>query len=179
MPSIYAYSLDQYGLDSGGGGTIKTLQRGQSVIVANYDLATATISAVDTTKAILRIQYFSNESAANRAYPLGDISNSTTLNFARTNFGTGSITIWWEVIEFENVKTIQEGTTTDSSGNAVVNINEVNTAKSMIFYSFRSVSTNQSVPIFAARFITKTSISLQGTSVGQCYYNYQVIEFNG
>lgn len=181
------YSFRKVGTDflasnSGGGVTIKTLQRGTSVIGINQDLINVTISSVDKTKAIIRFGFFTNTNVASKAFVLSEFSNNTTLLFSRnTADSSATVTIYWEVIEFGNVKSVQKGSTSSSSSSgATVTISEVNISNSLIFYSFNTTSTIASGPASASRFTNSTTISLIGqiSGTGTNYFNYQVVEFN-
>lgn len=183
------YAFRKVGTDflassSGGGVTIKTLQRGTTVIGVNQDIVNVTITSVDATKAIIRFGFYTNTNVASKAFVTGVFSNNTTLLFARNvSDASATVTIYWEVIEFGNVKSVQKGSTSSavSSSGTNVTISEVNTSNSLIFYSFTAASNDTSgKTVEAARFVNSTTISLLGqpSGSGTNYFNYQVIEFN-
>jgi hypothetical protein len=127
------------GLNVGGGSNIKSIQSGE-LTLSGITTSTVNISTIDPTKSIIRVfcSSSSNYLRANKA--MGEILNSTQIKFTRG--GTDSdLTIYWEVIEFSKVKSLQKGSL---AGNANVTIASVDISKTLIFSSefFASAVTN-------------------------------------
>ena len=161
---------------------IKSIQRGTMSFTASDKTFTATISSVDTTKAIVRVSNFNTDGAAYEDCFSIKLTNATTITVARQYAGGGTITVCWEVIEFNNVKSIQRGEIVNNSSKpATATISSVNTAKALMFLSFSSCQMNSNPSYFMANYqiTSATSISIDGYS-GTFYstYEWQVIEFN-
>lgn len=82
----------------GGGGGIKSIQRGNNNITPTNNSATVTITAVDITKSFVSATGTSGETAA-YGMPRAYLTDSTTLTLARNNT-SNTATVSWEVIEY-------------------------------------------------------------------------------
>lgn len=82
-------------------GAIKSIQRGV-ITISGATGATATVTAVDTTKAQLR-QLGSSITAGSgsdaRDYASLVLTNSTTITATRANAGTTATAVSWELVE--------------------------------------------------------------------------------
>lgn len=157
---------------------IKSIQRGTSTISASNPSVNTAITSIDTTKSIIRITTKSS-SIFGASYDIckAVITSSTQLTFTRNTSNTNSITIYWEVIEFNNVKSLQSG----QSGFAVttVTVSAVNTSKSLLFSSGINNTTNTTADYynFGSYLIDSTTIGLNYPPGGLAIYWY-LIEFN-
>jgi hypothetical protein len=118
-----------------GGSNIKSKQSGK--VLMNGGTKTVTISAVDLTKAIVRITYAPSSQSnpsANAVTVSGELTNATTITFT-LNQTINNITVLWEVIEFNNVKSLQSGNWNNSLASSTLTVSSVNPSKSMLFYS--------------------------------------------
>jgi hypothetical protein len=165
----------------GGGGNIKSLQKGETSITASSSSTNITINAVDTSKAIVLISFFGAESVMERALVKAEITTSTNINLSRfSSASTNPIDISWVVVEFDNVKSLQKGNFTMSASPSSISISAVDTQKTLIFVSYNSNSTST----FANRSFlkhylsTSTSISLVNEGAITHHIHWQAIEFN-
>ena len=164
---------------SGSMPNIKTIQRGLSSPFNStaifYDM---TISAVDITKAIVKISQNYGQATDNKDTAIAvQLLNSTTVRFYRTaGVANTSTSIGWEVIEFNNVKNIQRGTDNSLS----VPISSVNLSKSMIFTSSTSGFGGVALSILLSCMYLSSSTLITVSNGNSSYLtNYwQVIEFN-
>ena len=83
----------------GGGGGVKSVQRGKVSIPTSANFVTVTITAVDTTKTMCNFLGVSCVADVN-ALTRMSLTNSTTLTFTRSNSSGASGTISWEVMEY-------------------------------------------------------------------------------
>lgn len=168
-----------------GGKNIKSIQRGSVSPFGDgagksHDI---TISSVDTSKSIVRLTYFPNGTSPATATVRISLVNSTKINLARfmDNYIYSGV-LYWEVIEFNNVKSKQIGSTSGSGGSPkTISISPVDLNKSLVFYSQYSTSTN-AAGVFARDsdsglgLINNNTLELTGQS--SSYIFWQVIEFN-
>lgn len=179
--SIVVNNLPQ----GGGGGVIKSIQRGIAKLdsVSSIDV---TINEVDTTSSIVVIKgltsfYGGNYRIFETIHSI-ELIDSTTIRIQRGSVD-GDCDVVWEVIEFDNVKSLQKGTV---SGLTVgvdndITINSVDVNKTMVFTSFRnSLGTSNSYELLQATYLKNaTTLTTKGvTGVDTATVNWQVIEFN-
>lgn len=158
--------------------TIKTIQRGTMTMTSTG--TSVTISAVDRTKAIIKAWVRINS----------DVSASPKRLLVKVNFFSDTIIqfeigdsilntfVEWEVIEFNNVKSIQRGLTSAISGSNNITIASVEINKATLFVSTKSdstVSNNSSTMVSGAKLTTSTNINIYLYALG--WVEYQVIEF--
>lgn len=125
-------------LRGGGGGGLRSIQRGTITIVGGGVLSnTATITAVDTANTVLVMLGQSSNSSASDirdSFARITLTNATTVTANRTSGvdAAASITVSFEVREyFPGVyRSIQRATITNSGGTAT--INAVDTSKSEV-----------------------------------------------
>ncbi len=167
------------GLNGGGGSNIKSIQRGSHVLY-NVIGQTITIGEVDLTKSIVKITVhadtISYAGPVNRAVKAKLIS-STGLNFSVNSAAPVNTYIEWEVIEFNNVKSIQKGDVA-LSANALksVTVSPIETSKSVLFISHTSSTTDGVGYLVSGKVTSPTNIDLRCMSVSNVYW--QLIEFN-
>ena len=83
-----------------GGGIKGSVQRGTITIGAGSNVATQTITAVDTSKSMINFLGFSGASvSANDSWPRISLTNSTTVTATKA-FTIGTVVVSYEVIEF-------------------------------------------------------------------------------
>jgi hypothetical protein len=92
------------------GGIIKSIQVGEVLIDSASTNTSVSISPVDRTKSIIlaSFRHTNAGSPANRVMVTSEILNDTTLRFMRESSGIVVNGIW-QVIEFKNVKSKQQG----------------------------------------------------------------------
>lgn len=181
MPTLQG--LDKYKVSGSGGSNIKSTQRG----VASYTGRTIldiTISSVDLTKSIVKVSQIHGFDTAAKVMIKAELTSPTNLQLTTVTAdgGASTITIDWEVIEFNNVKSLQRGSVSSSTtSETVVTISAIDPNKSIIFFSYKhtnAVSTDVSQTFLSAgRIINSTSIGLWNKKAGADFH-WQVIEFN-
>jgi len=158
---------------------IKSIQRGEYSIASNP--ATINISAIDTSKSIVRV--------TQRGYSLQQVlakvsfqsATQIKLDFSTINSANGDI-VSWEVIEFNDVKSLQTGlTSVNSNGTVNVAISDVNPLKSIVFITCSTLSVDVDATfLFTVRLTSATNIEFkrQNHSVTDTPISWRVIEFN-
>jgi hypothetical protein len=170
-----------------GGSSIKSIQSGTATIGAAT--TNVTIANVDTGKAIVIFTAVANSGStsidqADEFYPSGAITTATNLQFI-VNTYVQNITVEWQVIEFENVKSLQKG----SAAITGVGVISVNVALSAVAIAKCIVLTSYSTAIGSSidyrrrvvgKLTTTTNLNLFLTSNADgavSNIQYQVIEF--
>jgi len=166
---------------TGTASNIKSIQRGQAVFTSQTTI-NVTISLVDLTKSIVIVELQNgNETDPTAVFVQGKLNSSTQLNLSRQGVGnSNALSIRWTVIEFNNVKSLQTGTSGISTG--TVTISTVDPAKSLVFFSiscyvYPVVGTNAGDVRHSAWFNSSTQIELTFSGNVSTIYWY-VVEFN-
>lgn len=162
------------------GGNIRSIQTGIANLTTQttYNIA---ISSVSTTSSIVRVWTRGNSPFnTNTDSVSADITNSTQVTLSRNSGSTG-VTVYWEVVEFNNVKSIQTGTkvVANYTSGDVVTVSSINSSKSQLFCSvYDNVLNNSSFGYSEVlyRIESSTSIRLWGYGTSQTIH-YQLIEF--
>lgn len=170
-------------LGLGGGSNIKSIQRGSTNVVGSS--VNVTISAIDITKAIARVQ-FSGTGGNSNGYEQNvtiKIVNSTTIQITPSVSSSVTKTVHWEVIELNNVKSLQQGMASVSTTavSTTVSISSVDLSKSMIFYSFSTDAgaAGSQTMVLDVSFTNSTTITISYGGYGAPgRVAWQVIEFN-
>ncbi len=116
------------------------IQDGTTVLSNGSSSTTATISAVDTTKAFLTYSIRGSDTDPQDLWVTGVLTNSTTITFARE--GTqGDVTIEWAVTEFSSGVTVQRGVAAMSATPTNVAITSVDLTKSFPLINHRAGGT--------------------------------------
>ena len=151
---------------------IKSVQRGQIVITAGDTVEDITITSVDTTKCAIIIAQPSTGSGGIYGSGYFGATLSSATNLRLTVQSAYGATYDWQVIEFDNVKSVQSGVV--SSGNSVA-ITAVNLAKTILFYHNRTFDGS---PTGGQAYLTNsTTLTTYGFSSYQYTY-YSIVEFN-
>ena len=179
--------LKSHGIGVGGGGTIKSVQRGISTAFDNTTTTstTITISAVVTANSIVRV-YPGAIPGATSAYFYShavcvDLTNSTTISLTRERPDNKAPAIVWEVIEFNDAKTKQTGIATINDDTFIKNvtISTVEMSKALVFISWIGISANSSVnQHYVQPYLTSnTNLRIDTQSYYGLSVHWQVIEF--
>ncbi|OZB90061.1 hypothetical protein CJP46_35370 [Paenibacillus sp. XY044] len=161
------------------GGNIKSVQRGVTRFYgAGIISIDVPVSAIDIANTVLKTDVVSDTSSPAQAEVLGEIIDSTTIRFSinseTTTFETSAR---WELIEFQNLKSLQKGTIAGSGNSTTsVTISIVNTAKTITFMSYKSTNSSSSAVLKRASFVSNSSLTLY-TVTGASTINYFVVEF--
>lgn len=172
--------LSIHGLIGGGGKNIKSLQRGSHTMTATSN--NITINSVDISKSIVKISIKSNSATGNErvSFVLARLANSTTLTLEIDLFSAGIMpVVEWEVIEFNNVKSLQRGTFTFSATSTNVTITSVDTTKSVIFFSHtcQIASGFPGRSIMSGKISNATTLNFAQVQADSKSVHWQVIEF--
>jgi hypothetical protein len=163
-----------------GGIRIRSIQRGTTNFDGTVIQVDATINSVNLSSSIVRIIALrgTDQGVASRSTALIEFLNATTLRMSKS-VATDQLLVYWEVIEFENVKSKQSGKTFTGNG-LTVTINSVDVNKALVFSSLRNDSnTNGSVRPDSGFVLTSaTELTFRSTYVvGNTEAAWQVIEF--
>lgn len=162
--------------DSGGGSNIKSIQRGMGSLSTASGVSVAIpITAVDPTKSIALVFFkttsASATTAARNVLISIEITNATTITIAKNN-ATDTIEYVWQVIEFNNVKSLQKGTTAVNAATVNVALSSVNPAKSIVFISSTNSNTaTDNASIFYTSFLvaeltSATNLQFRSNDIG-------------
>ena len=133
--------LTKFKIDASGS-NVKSIQNGVlSVATSSETSFDVNISPVGPLKSvvILSCRLVSGSTALDKRYFFfkGSLTSGTVLNITRTLSSTSmSAEVSWQVIEFENTKSIQMGTSTDTATSVSIEITGVVTTKSVLFFSY-------------------------------------------
>lgn len=167
MPTVRGFDLL--------GGGIKQIISGTSYISSVSK--TITISEVDVNKSIIITKYVAGYGDSIYVYVASKIDNSTSLSFRR-GASDGSLYFSYQVVEFNNVKSLQRGEVSFSSQSTVdIIINEVNPLKSLAIVSHYITINGYGLDIYYYLYNSTTlRVKLPVTGTGVIYW--QVVEFN-
>lgn len=168
----------------GGGSNVKSIQRGSVTPWNNTTIATLDIiiSSIDISKSILIIHPMLYSNFSTHDCTGGYLKNGTTININRGSSTAANTTvIYWEVIEFKNVRSVQRGL---ANGNGFgigrqVTLSTINASKCFVITSQYDTTTNSTAAARAACGANITSsvlLELWATTSGRIYW--EVIEFN-
>lgn len=167
--------------DKKGGSNIKSIQRGSKIMTSNSN--TVTISSIDLTKAIPKITLIGKGGTSNPAacYVSAKITDETTLTLEMGGWDTTyAPTVEWEVVEFNNVKSLQKGSQAISAATTNVTITSINMLKSTLFYSYKTTSatlSNMSAAMGGGRINTATQLTFTQLNTDDKTIEWYVIEF--
>lgn len=158
--------------DSGGGSNIKSIQRGNTVVTAlTGDI---TISTVDLNKSIIKLR---PDGGSTSASPGTNFTwsvvflNANTIRITRTA-NSSHTTVYWEVIEYINVKSKQTGSRT---GSGTVAVSSINPNKSILEISWNSTNADYTALNSGYEITNATTLTIAGLSLNAC--QWQLIEF--
>lgn len=168
-----------------GGSNIKSIQRGTLQWTGPSGGQSVTISAVDTTKAIVKITFretVTGEPASQKCVA-AYLSTSTTVQFEMQD-PTALPFISWEVIEFSPaaIKSLQSGYSTGLQAQTDnIAISAVNLSKAMLFFSYSTGNTEtpQVWAMLAGYLSSATNIAFTQTGAARAKnVRWYVVEFN-
>lgn len=173
-------ALGSFSLDGVGGSNIKSIQSGTAAPTATSQ--TITISAIDMTKSIVKMTSNAGTgSNLSALMPKIVITNSTTLTI--TFQSTPPTTyLYWEVIEFNNVKSLQSGVTAIAASTSPnITISSINLSKSTLFFSADdgvTANTNYIEAAIMGKLLDTTTLNFSQSSSVARNAAWYVIEFN-
>lgn len=142
--------LRLHGLISGGGSNIKSIQRGTATMETGLTEKLIDISTIDMNSAIVMVSGCAyNESYADRAFVAAEIASNAQIKLIRGYSSTNNNPISWQVVEFNNVKSLQRGSillpfNSPYPPTVDVTVNTINPEKSMLCVSFHTVYSDNS-----------------------------------
>lgn len=165
---------------AGGGSTIKSIQRGM-VVLGNNTSATATISSVKLSNSIIQLHiggyYNSSEGYqyTSETLALGKFLDDATIEISRmSGSSTTAIQVYWTVIEFNNVKSIQKGDYTGCTSAGSTTISQIDLNNSFLIYSSKAADGNYRPLAFL---YSDTEIRFAIRTNGNGVIHWTVIEF--
>lgn len=168
------------GLDIGvgGGSNVKSIQRGVTTFSAIT--TNATIASIDLTKSIVKISFVPLNSNGQFGIVKAKLTSSTNLELKQIAF-TQATVVYWEVIEFNNVKSLQTGMISLTATTNTVTIAAVNTSKCIVFCSWDSndvsgANIKQGHCSYGLTSSTVLTVNQSDTVLHEI--EWQVIEFN-
>lgn len=131
------------GVVSGSFSNIKSIQRGSVITPTSNTVSITLPQSIDTAKSIIRIQFIVNRgyisSSAQYYFARASIVDANTIKISTSANLTAKMGRFeWEVIEFDNVKSLQKGSLTASTNGTEIPVStsQINIAKSLLFYSY-------------------------------------------
>lgn len=161
-----------------GNSNIKRIQTGQATITTGNTNLDVTISAIDTTKSVILVSPTGSSWYVDYDIASGVITNSTTITLSRgaTGGGVYGCTVYWTVIEFKIVKSLQSGSAAMPSSSTNVTISAVNIDNCLLFCSAKNSLHTQYALTMTYNLTTTTNLYLY-SSVTSTTVAWQVIEF--
>lgn len=158
-----------------GGSNIKSIQRG--VASLNGTSLSIPISNVDLTKAIVLIGFSSLSSTGAANQIQAKFSDST--HILLSIFQTTTVPVSWQVIEFNNVKSLQYGTSSVVGVANSTSISNINLDKSILFYTWTTTASTATASTVRGELASSTTITFNQDGFNPTYeISWFVIEFN-
>lgn len=166
------------GLNEGGGNVMKSYQRGTLAFNTTEIIKSTLISPVISTNSIILCPSFAsgNQHTGYNRFTANFV-NDSTIRLERGLTGV-AVTAYYEIYEFERVKSLQTGlTTVSNSEDNIVSITTVDPNKSMVFYSFHSKTASLTNGYFAKFELSASAITMRSHS-HPLQVRWWVVEFN-
>lgn len=168
---------------NGGMPNVKSLQRGTGSMTYANTVNTVAINPVDLSKAIVLISYTSSSSYAGyygQHHIRAELTNTNTITLTKGNTNSDP-SFSWVVIEFNNVKTLQRGTTIFNATAGTQSITAVDLSKALLFSSFSNVNNGGGVMWTPKAWLSSNNgvtFDPGFAPYGSMTHAWQVIEFN-
>lgn len=139
-----------------GGSNVKSIQRGEYSVQTNDTTINISISEVDLDCAIARFMGVTNGyGSPDKDLFTAKLTSPTNLRLTRGGSGY-TATVAWEIVEFNNVKSVQRGSITASS-TLNISIGAVDIAKSLVIFDAYTTGTSASLFGESTRQVVLTS----------------------
>lgn len=165
---------------SGGGNSIKSIQRGTANLssMQPLDISITNINVSNSIIIITSYNYAYTDSE--HQFATAKITSSNNIQLQRIATDTYNTTVAWQVIEFNNVKSKQTGSLTTTSATSIdVIISSINVNKSILFFSARgSVGTQLAYLLNVGTITNSTTINFARLNNAGIIIEWQIIEFN-
>lgn len=158
---------------------IKSVQKGKTVIQSGNSIQTQVISMVDINKSVVVINEGSDQNPPiNTCKASGYLSAGNQLYLSTHNAVSGATveTVYWQVIEFYNVKSVQRGQNAYSEHDNNLAISTVDQTKSLLFSSYKTDGANQADGIFGLGITSNTNIEIKKGAFGNATLQWYVVE---
>jgi hypothetical protein len=181
-----AESILNENLFGGGGGISISTQNGYADL-ANTTSKNITISSVDLSKTIVIISIKGGSTfAAAEGCIMAKLTSTTVLNLSRSGYSVAATpTIYWTVIEFKNIKSLQKGEVSYFDSDPIqksITVSAVNTKAYMAFVTFKRDKNTQGLLYqgqTGIQLLNSTTIQIMRDSSGDNASAYwYLIEFN-
>lgn len=168
-----------------GGLKIKSIQRGTLSLASGSFSQTVTISSVDLSKSIVRVNGYRAQVSltgdVGQIFVRARLSSNTQIAFTRNGSSTPQLFVEWEVIEFENA-TIQTGDLSvgSSSTTGVANVSATSTSKTLLFFTteFNSTAALYHTNVFTGRITSSTQVTFtRSEAAGAATIRWYLVEF--
>jgi uncharacterized protein (UPF0179 family) len=159
--------------------SIRNVQTGEVSFSTISQTVTLPTALNATNRSLLFFSERANANASDQYLVRGNITNTTTLTFAKNNSGT-SVTVRWYVAEFDSGVTVQRGTATQSATTTNQTITAVNLAESFVLVSReRSGTTFSNDDWLRSRLTSTTNLEMALNSGTGNTNDWQVVSFTG
>jgi len=168
--------------DSGTSGVIKSYQSGTATWTDNTTTLDIPITTVNKDKSIIKV-YINTNANSDISSIAPTFVDDKTIRLNRSSGATlGSRTIYWEVVEFINVKSKQSGTFASTSGGVEQTANlsaSVNPLKCLLVVHQTSTTSSNAANYFlsGSRIASASSLVFLTAGTGVVIY-YQLLEFS-
>lgn len=171
---------------SSGGSNIKSIQRGSFAWNDTTTTKNIAISKVNKNNSIVKVGFQPSNSLAPAVYTFsGELRGDTNLQVVResgTDVGTG-ISFYWEVIEFNNVKSKQDGWVEPATNITTVSVgSSMDKSKTLLSVTFRDKRTStDNVPFYTNNLLaqlTTDGVYLMSLSLTTLILHWELLEFN-
>lgn len=158
---------------------LKSIQEG---LLASWtgNNTTITISAVDTTKAFVKISWRIDNNEPQYYLVSAQLENSTTVRIQRYSSGGNPVNLRWQVVEFSSGVTVQRGSRVLNSATENVTISAVDTSKSFPILTLRNIGIIYSPDDGVEAYISSsTNLQLSaGVAGAWVTMEWQVVEYD-
>lgn len=169
-------------LGVGGGSNIKSIQRGSATIGAGLTYLDVTISNVDSTKTVVILNSDITSGALSQTLVRGVLTSNTNLRLSVGGTTSAINVVQWQIIEFQNIKSSQQGTSVASASTSdiLTTISSVNMAKSILFFTCDSANTTASTfvnSLISLSISTPTTLAYHNPDSYTKNVSWYVVEF--
>jgi len=177
--------LSKASIFGSGGSNIKSIQGGTTTLTStSLDVA---ISSVDPNSSVLLFGFKGNLGLGYKYFETkGKIVDATTINFSIYQYygAAGDVPIYWQVIEFNNVKSIQKGDYSLAYNTGVssvdISVTSLNVNKAILLPVSKRLnqdSTNEPMITYAIKDSQNITIYKWHTSCPALALHWQLVEF--
>ena len=154
------------------------IQSGTVTLAGGSSSTTATIAAVDPTRAFLTFTVRGSDNSPDDLLVTGELTNATTVTFAREGV-TGTMNVEWSVVEFVSGVTVQRGSATLSSTTTNVPISSVDLSRSFVLTNSRVTGGTFGASDFPRAALTSsTNLRISIPSSAGNVVKWQVIQYD-